>query len=134
MSEHRLMKTPLAGQVLDPGGDRAFVVAEWVDDGSHPGLPIAPPHRHVDEDEAWYVLEGRLVVTVGEEELEAPAGTAVFGPRGVAHTYTNPDAAPCRYLIVMQPATAALIEALHSGSGADPRELFRAHRVELVDG
>jgi ribosomal protein S18 acetylase RimI-like enzyme len=130
----RLIRRPLAGDLLDAGGDRAFVVAEWSDDGSNPSLPIAPPHRHLAEDEAWYVLEGRLIIRIGEEELEAPAGTAVFGPRGVPHTYANPDPRPCRYLIVMQPKTVALIEALHSGSASDPRELFRAYDAELVEG
>ena len=129
-----VIKRPLAGDVLDPGGERAFVIAEWADDGSHPGMPIAPPHRHLDEDEAWYVLEGRLIVRLGDDEIEAPAGAAVFGPRGVAHTYANPDPRPCRYLIVMQPKTAALIDALHAGAGVDPAELFAAHDAELVRG
>lgn len=129
----RVLRRPLSDGVLDPGDDRAFVLAEWSDDGSHPDLPIAPPHRHLDEDEAWYVLAGRLIVRIGDDDLEAAAGTAVFGPRGVPHSYRNPDPAPCRYLIVMQPKTFALIEALHAGSDDDPRELFRAHGAELIE-
>jgi mannose-6-phosphate isomerase-like protein (cupin superfamily) len=126
------IKRPLSGDVLDPGGERAFVIAEWTDDGSHPGMPIAPPHRHLDEDEAWYVLDGRLIVWLGDDEVEAPAGAGVFAPRSVPHTFANPDARACRYLVVMQPKTAALIEALHERTGIDPADVFAAHDAELL--
>jgi mannose-6-phosphate isomerase-like protein (cupin superfamily) len=131
----RSVAPPLAGHVLDPSDERAFVVAEWSDDGSRPGEPIAPLHLHLDEDEAWYVLEGTLLFRVGDREIEAGAGAAVFGPRGTPHTYTNPGPGPARYVIVMQPRTWSLIQALHGNdpSRVDAGELFRAHGAELVD-
>lgn len=131
----RSRAAPLAGDVLDPGGNRAFVLAEWSDDGSEPGRPIAPLHVHRDEDEAWYVLEGVLLIRVGDEVVEAPAGSAVFGPKGVPHTFSNPAPSPARYLLVMQPRTWALLQALHpeERQGMDLVELFRAHGVEIVE-
>jgi mannose-6-phosphate isomerase-like protein (cupin superfamily) len=48
----------------------------------------------MDEDEAWYVLEGTLRFRIGDREIEAHAGTAVFGPRGVPHTYANRGPVP----------------------------------------
>ena len=37
------------------------LVAEWVDEGeTSRDRPIAPLHLHRSEDEAWFVLEGRL--------------------------------------------------------------------------
>src|SRR2546430_12413475 len=51
----------------------------WKDAGGPPGPPrwIAPLHLHHRDDEAWYVLEGRLHVRVGPELLEVRAGSAV---------------------------------------------------------
>jgi mannose-6-phosphate isomerase-like protein (cupin superfamily) len=62
----------------------SFVVADWTDPGERPGLPIAPLHLHLhrSDDEAWYVLEGRLGFTVGDEERTAGAGESVLVPRG----------------------------------------------------
>ena len=125
---------PLAGRVLAPEGDRDFVLAEWTDDGARPNELIAPPHLHLADDEAWYVLEGTLRVRLGDDEIEAPAGTAVLGPRGTPHTYWNPGPGPARYLLVMRPRTWQLLEALHDGSERDARalrDLFLAYDVEL---
>lgn len=126
---------PLAGRTLGSAGDSTFVIEEVMDDGSQPGFPIAPPHRHLEEDEAWYVLEGRLGFRIGEDEIEAQMGEAVLGPRGVAHTYWNPGPEPARYLLVMGPQTAGLLRALHDGTGRDRAAvaaLFREFGVELL--
>jgi mannose-6-phosphate isomerase-like protein (cupin superfamily) len=131
----RLVAGPLRGRVVDLGDSADFVLAEWADDGTNPGQLIAPPHTHLEDDEAWYVTEGRLAFTIGDETIDAPAGTAVYGLHGLPHTYWNPDPAPARYLLVMRPRTMRLIDALHDGSNrdrADMEGLFRAHRMELL--
>lgn len=46
-----------------------------------------PRHLHHWEDETLYVIEGSLSVWVASEWVEAPAGTAVFLPRGVEHAF-----------------------------------------------
>ena len=122
---------PLRGESI--AGDD-FVVAEWVDDNeSSAERPIAPLHVHHADDEAWYVLEGALGFIRGEERLEAPAGSAVLVPRGVAHTFWNAAGAHTRYLIVMTPRIAALIEALHEpGAFDDLPGLFRRFDSELL--
>src|SRR2546421_7393157 len=91
---------PLAGRTLAlPGA--GFAVAEWTDPGGPPGQPrlIAPPHVHHTEDEAWYVLEGILIVRLGDREIEARAGSSVLAPHGVPHTFWNPGPAPARYVL-----------------------------------
>jgi uncharacterized cupin superfamily protein len=105
----------LAGNVLGSHRDN-FVIAEWRDDGGVPGQKclIAPTHLHRSDDEAWYVLEGTLMFRVGEDEIEAPAGSAVLVPAGTAHTYWNPSADPARYLIIMTPNIHHLIQAIHA--------------------
>ena len=84
---------------------RSLVIKEWR--GSGP----AALHVHHLDDEAWHVLEGSLHFRFADRELDAPAGSTVFVPAGVAHTYQAHDA---RYLIVMPPRLAALIAELQS--------------------
>src|SRR5881275_976161 len=107
--------SPLAGQVIGSVTD-AFVIAEWRDPGGPPGPPryIAPLHLHRSDDEAWYVLEGTLCVQVGEDVIEARAGSAVLAPRGIPHTYWNPGPGPVRYLLVMTSNTYRLIGEIHA--------------------
>ena len=69
-----------------------------------PGTLAAPPHRHHNEDEASYVLEGNVTVEIGDRVIYASAGTLVFKPRGIFHTFWNQDAAPARILEIISPA------------------------------
>ena len=129
-----LVARPLAGRTLSARDDPTFVLEELIDDGSSPGYPLAPLHRHLDEDEAWYVLEGRLVVRVGEDEHSIGPGEAVLGPKRVAHTFWNPDAAPVRYLLVTGPRTARLLASIDRlpSERAAVEALFRHHGIELL--
>lgn len=105
----------LAGNVMG-STDNSFAVAEWCAEGGPPGPPqlIAPMHVHHSDDEAWYVLEGKLCVQVGEETVEVPAGASVMVPRGMKHTYWNPGIENARYLLFMTPKILGLIEGLHT--------------------
>jgi mannose-6-phosphate isomerase-like protein (cupin superfamily) len=110
----------------------SFVIADWTDPGTHPRRPIAPPHIHRSDDEAWFVLEGRLGFRVGEEEHEVGAGESILVPRGTAHSYWNPSSEPARYLLVMTPRIHRLIEALHTGDRDDYGRIFEEHDSELL--
>jgi quercetin dioxygenase-like cupin family protein len=46
-----------------------------------------PVHVHTREDEVFYVLEGRMKVYRGEEEMVLQAGGAEVLPRNVPHTF-----------------------------------------------
>jgi mannose-6-phosphate isomerase-like protein (cupin superfamily) len=127
----------LAGRVLG-SADSAFVMAEWRDPGGPAGPPrlIAPRHLHRHDDEAWYVLEGILRVQVGEDEVEAHAGSAVFVPRGTPHTYWNPGPGPVRYLLVMTSNIYGLIQEIHAMRERTPTALhavFARYDSELLD-
>jgi mannose-6-phosphate isomerase-like protein (cupin superfamily) len=134
----QLIAPPLAGNVVGSiGAD--FVIVEWKDAGGPPGPPrwIAPLHLHRDDDEAWYVLEGKLHVRVGQEVLEASAGSAVFVPRGTPHTYCNPGPGLTRYLLVMTSNIYSLIQEIHSmkdRSAGALQAMFEKHNSELLDG
>jgi mannose-6-phosphate isomerase-like protein (cupin superfamily) len=128
---------PLLGNTIGSATD-GFVIAEWQDAGS-PATEkrlIAPVHLHNRDDEAWYVLEGILRVQVGDAEVEARAGTAVFVPRGTPHTYWNPGPGRVRYLLVMTSNIYRLIQEIHAASDRTPvamRALFEKYDSKLVE-
>src|SRR5215472_7730543 len=62
-----------------------------------------PLHIHHREDEAWYVLDGRMTFYVADQILEATAGCFAFAPRGIPHTFTV-DVEPTRVLVFASPA------------------------------
>jgi mannose-6-phosphate isomerase-like protein (cupin superfamily) len=131
-----IIAPPLAGNTIGTGKD-SFVIAEWRDAGGPPGAPrfIAPLHLHHNDDEAWYVLEGVLFVRVGDKDVEAVAGSAVFVPRGIPHTYWNPGPGPLRYLLVMTPRVFDLIQAIHAMKERTPgalQAIFREYDSELL--
>ena len=73
----------------------------------HPIAPralAAPLHRHANEDEYSYVLEGRVGVQLGDDTLEAGPGDLVFKPRGQWHAFWNPGDEPARLLEIISPA------------------------------
>jgi mannose-6-phosphate isomerase-like protein (cupin superfamily) len=128
----------LAGRILGTIDD-AFVIAEWQDPGGPPGPPrfIAPPHLHCRDDEAWYVVEGTLRVRVGEQDVEAQAGSAVFVPRGTPHNYWNPGRGPLRYLLVMTSNICRLIQEIHAMPERSPsnfRTVSANYDSELIGG
>lgn len=100
---------------------QSFAIYEW--SGSGPDYL----HVHYADDEAWHILEGTVTFKFGDKEIQAPAGTTVFVPAGVPHTYYEAGG-PARYLIIMTPRLRDLVAALH----AAPREQHNAimHRFD----
>ena len=45
-------------------------------------------HRH-PYDETFLITEGRVLVRVGDEEIEGGPGDIVVGPPGIPHGFTN---------------------------------------------
>ena len=62
-----------------------------------------PLHIHHREDEAWYILSGRMTFYIGDDAMTAEAGAFVFAPRGIPHTFTV-DIEPTRVLVFASPA------------------------------
>jgi quercetin dioxygenase-like cupin family protein len=67
-----------------------------------------PLHLHVNEDEFMYVLEGRLRFRLNETDQSASAGSFVFIPRGIPHTWQNAGDRHARILFVFAPASPAM--------------------------
>ncbi len=80
--------------------DGAFAVAEV----TTPPQGGPPPHMHSREDETFYVLEGELEFMVDYRPIPVTAGSVVYGPRGILHTYKNVGTEPSRMLVTITPA------------------------------
>jgi mannose-6-phosphate isomerase-like protein (cupin superfamily) len=119
----------------------ALTVAEFL---NPPGF--APPlHRHLHEDEAFYVLSGRARYHCGDQVFDAGPGDFVLLPVGRPHTFVVGPDEPLRTLQITTPAgfehfAAAAVrpaEALRLPDPApvDPVALGHAaaaHGVELL--
>jgi len=62
-----------------------------------------PPHVHTKEDEAFYLLDGVLEITVGDEKQLVRGGDFIFLPRETVHCFTNPSVNAARALILVTP-------------------------------
>jgi mannose-6-phosphate isomerase-like protein (cupin superfamily) len=72
-------------------------------------IEIAPgrqldEHVHDGEDDAFYIVEGEMTFTAGDEEIAAPPGTFVLVPPGVVHGFRNIGDIPVRMLNIHAPA------------------------------
>jgi len=115
-----------AGQSPITATGVSFDVQEW--SGSGP----AYLHVHHADDEAWHVLEGTLTFRFADREVEAPAGTTVFVPAGVAHSYYEAHG-PARYLIILTPRLRELIAALHQAPIDQHAQVLRRFESEKVE-
>lgn len=102
-----------------------------------PGVLI-PPHTHSREDEIGYVLDGELTIELGDEILQAPAGSVVWRPRGQRHAFWNATDKVAHYFEVITPADVegyfqGLARLLAAGSlrMEDVLDVARAHGVEF---
>jgi quercetin dioxygenase-like cupin family protein len=96
-------------------------------------LPVGgetPFHRHHDEDEAFYILEGRLsVVLEGGRKVEGVPGTYVHIPKGVAHGFRVHEALKMLVLCASDGFVEFVTEA---GEPAPRRELPPAAPPDLT--
>ena len=106
-----LVRSHLAEPLIAPPGEapivasgRTLAIHEW----TLPGPSYL--HVHRSDDEGWHVLEGLLRFRLADRTFDAPPGTTVFLPAGIAHTYSCPE--PSRYLIFLTPRLDRLISRL----------------------
>jgi len=60
-------------------------------------------HMHATEDEMFYVCEGALTFTCGDQTFDVDEGGYVFLPRGIEHGYTIRSDGPVRLIVVTSP-------------------------------
>jgi uncharacterized cupin superfamily protein len=64
----------------------------------------AGPHYHRERDEFFYVLEGELVLRLGDESQIVKAGGFAFVPRGTVHGFRNASPEKATLLVMHHPA------------------------------
>jgi quercetin dioxygenase-like cupin family protein len=84
------------------GQDTDGMLTMWT--GTLPPDGGPPPHYHLNEDEAFRVLEGQVAFLVNGEWREVGPGGSAFMPRGVVHTFKNVGDRPSRVLIMTTPS------------------------------
>lgn len=73
----------------------------------HPMSPRALAsalHRHHNEDEYSWIIEGRVGALLGDEVIYGGPGDFIFKPRGQWHTFWNDGDEPARILEIISPA------------------------------
>jgi uncharacterized RmlC-like cupin family protein len=96
----------------------------------------APVHRHANEDEYSFVLEGRLGAQLGDEVVEARPGELVRKRRGQEHTFWNASDEPLRFLEIISPGAFAnyfreLAPVLAAGDEAGIQEVVARYELEI---
>jgi quercetin dioxygenase-like cupin family protein len=114
----------------------AFAVFEGVIEPKQ-GPPL---HRHRDQDEHWYVVDGEFRFEVDGQEILAGAGATVFAPKGSRHTFQNVGTARGRIVTTVVPGGLDLFfEELETvaprGTAPDPAKMlpiFEKYNLELL--
>ncbi|MGH2989845.1 MAG: cupin domain-containing protein [Solirubrobacterales bacterium] len=101
----------------ETGGRQCF--SEWTVDAGEDG---PPPHLHREHQEAFFVVEGTLTFRADAETIEAEAGSFVFLPPGVVHTFSNRGDAPARCVNAYVPGgiEGFFIEVGEAVAGGEP--------------
>ncbi|MEX1038190.1 MAG: cupin domain-containing protein [Acidimicrobiia bacterium] len=123
--------------------DGAMTIAEFE---APPGWGV-PPHRHIDQDELFYVLDGEVTFRCDDTEATYTRGGLAWLPRGRIHTFEISRAGPARLFNIH---TGSLFENLVQDVGEiapearipdspdeapDPRaivEAFARYNIEIV--
>jgi mannose-6-phosphate isomerase-like protein (cupin superfamily) len=102
-----------------------------------PGGRMPPAHRHVGNDEAYFVLEGTVEFHVDSEVVNGTPGSFVLVQAGEAHTFANTSEERARLLVLHAPGLDDYfreLEILWSGSTPPEREdelaLMQRHGME----
>jgi quercetin dioxygenase-like cupin family protein len=104
------------------------------------GVPGPPPHLHRTFEEAWYILEGEVILTADGRAIHATPGTYLFVPRGIAHSFQVTGSQPARWLGIFSPGRfvglveelGALIPANGPPNMAELARLFAKYDSEIL--
>jgi mannose-6-phosphate isomerase-like protein (cupin superfamily) len=112
------LENPVTGEILifhrtsrDSGGEAVLVETIVRPDGF-----VAAAHVHPHQSERFEVLEGRLGLRVGDQELLAGAGDVMTVEPGTPHRFWNAGKGEARFLCEVRPALEfeSLIETMFS--------------------
>lgn len=69
-----------------------------------PPLSGPPMHTHNNEDEAFYILDGKFEVVANDRELTVESGGFIYLPRGTLHRFRNIGDKHSKLLLLFTPA------------------------------
>lgn len=104
---------PDQGRLLDLGNFQAEVLASAEETSeaftllktkSEPSGFGPPLHIHRDSAEAFFVLEGEYRMYIADEQHVCPAGSFVYVPRGMVHSFRVTSEGPGKKLNLFTPA------------------------------
>jgi quercetin dioxygenase-like cupin family protein len=83
----------------------------------------SPWHVHHNEDESFYVIEGKVTVVVADRAVTLGPGDYAFGPRGVPHGFRVDGTQAARMLLMTTGGTfAEFIREMSEPADATPSE------------
>lgn len=91
-----------------------------------------PAHRHVDMDEAFYVIEGTGTFVLNDAPHRIEKGGSIFIPKNSWHAFQNPDSELLLLWIVTPPQLAAFFREFAAHPGAPPVQRTKEQRNELA--
>ena len=83
-----------------------------------------PRHTHTREDEAIYLLAGRLAVECDGQEFAATPGSLVYLPRGRPHTFRSIGGAARGLLIITPGGLENYFAALHAAAAGPESQVM----------
>lgn len=83
-------------------GDETAGVYELLEHTGPEGY-ASPLHTHIEEAEAFYVVDGRMTLVLGDDEFKATEGAFAFVPPKEKHAF-RVDSPTARFLMLVSPA------------------------------
>lgn len=86
-----------------------------------------PLHVHLDEDEGFHVVEGEVMIWIGEEEpVVLGPGQSAVAPQGIPHTYRVTSEDGARWFVSSTPARFGRMVAAY----AEPTDAVTLDQIE----
>ena len=105
----------------------AFSFMEYILDPHKCGHAL---HYHETFDKTIFVLEGRLLIRINDDIIEAKPGSFVFVPRMAHHDFYNPLSTPTQFLMQFTPG--GFEELLIAMSKLQPEDFNDTQKIEAI--
>lgn len=109
------------------GSDNLALGTQQVTVGA--GIPV---HRHLQADEAFYVLEGSGVLTLNDARHSFEKGGTIFIPRNSWHGFANPDHELLLLWTVSPAGLDGFFRETCNPPGVAPKQLTREQINEIA--
>jgi mannose-6-phosphate isomerase-like protein (cupin superfamily) len=138
---------PGEGETLQVGGDTIRILVDsartdgtcTVFESASPPRVGPPLHRHLAEDEHFYVIEGTAKFVVDGKEILLSAGGSAWAPRGSVHTYTNAGEGVLRMIVTCTPGGIEIpfrkADRMMREAAIDLQAfgaMFKQHKIEMM--